>query len=201
MQSIALSADARRAFPRLRVPPLVKFLAPRNVQAPLDWRQVGADRSIPSKIVAAIDSHCSFLAASKRCRPATSQYPVVSAGRSTIGCNSPLIFIDAMSSSTASGRSALGRSALIPMAPSSIRRTATCSGLSENVIGLLLPFWIAGGRPARMIVVSVPDARGEISLAAFEVGSLAHQPAPRVRDKTATNSALRSACQARQQCK
>jgi len=39
-----LSADARRAFPRLRVPPLVKFLAPRNVQAPLDWRQVGADQ-------------------------------------------------------------------------------------------------------------------------------------------------------------
>ena len=44
-----------------------------------------------------------------------------------------------------------------------------------------------------------PWRRVEISLAALEVGSLAHQPAPRVSDRTATALAFRFACHASQQ--
>ena len=44
-----------------------------------------------------------------------------------------------------------------------------------------------------------PWRRVEISLAALEVGSLAHQPLPRISDRAATASAFRFACHAAQQ--
>ena len=98
-----LSADARRAFLRLRVPYLVKFLAPRDVQPPLNRRQLSADQVfIDLGQFGVVGIHAvkdrrgdavplQFLGRLKPV-PASDQ-PVAGdfAGRSTIGCNSPLI--------------------------------------------------------------------------------------------------------------